>query len=57
MKNEQTVYQVSAAARNFVRFYHERTPWQRQVIRWCLGYKACHYLEMLDSLTEDFYDQ
>mgnify|MGYP001560327795 CR=1 FL=1 len=53
MKNEQTVYQVSAAARSFVRFLDMRPQWQQRIMRWCMGYKACHYLEMLRRSLED----
>lgn len=55
--NEETIYKVNAAARNFLRFFHERPQWQQQMIRWCLGYKACHYLEVLDRAIEDSHDR
>jgi len=51
--SEETNCKVHAASRNLLRFYHERPIWQQQIIKWLLGYKACHYLEMLDSLFED----
>ena len=50
-----TMYVIVAATRSFLLFLDMRPRWQQQIIRWCLGYKACHYLDMIRRETKDFY--
>lgn len=53
MRDNTDLIRVLTAARGFLNILNDRPAWAYHMARWCLGYKACFYLDSLDMAVKD----